>query len=190
MQRYTIRIGRQFLEEVLSSFFFYSLLSLFLSLSWFPLTCLVHSSVDGGNLLPSRVSTIYWKSWTEEEREREHQSSQFAPSASLSRWSGTGIGSKVQSRLLSHFDWYFVPRMLLSVPFSLYLSIYLSINIYIYICPIPSLIPSRPTASRIDFYDPTFILPAGATRLRSISIKLITNYRLRRPDRRTGATFN
>lgn len=72
------------------------------------------------------------------------------------------------------------------------LSIHLSIYkyIYIYICPIPSLIPWRPTASRIDFYDPTFILPAGATRLRSISIKLITNYRLRRPDRRTGATFN
>lgn len=43
-----------------------------------------------------------------------------------------------------------------------------------------------PRFSRIDFHDPTFILPAGAARLRSISIKLITKYQLRR----SSAAFN
>ena len=56
-------------------------------------------------------------------RRGEHESSQFAPSARLSRWSGAEIGSKVQSRLRSHFDRYFVPRSASSLSLSLFHSV-------------------------------------------------------------------
>lgn len=175
-------------EQVLSFFFYSSLsISLSLSLSRFPLTCPLFRRRRQSSLL-SRFHDLLKKL-----NRRGERASKFAICTKCEPVSLKRHRDRVESSISSPLAFRLIfcsanASLCLFLSLSIYLSI--CIYIYIYICPIPSLIPSRLTASRIDFYDPTFILPAGATRLRSISIKLITNYRLRRPDRRTGATFN